>query len=100
MSLNAGRTLEGVASLGFNSLESAGYSNGMFYGMKPAAFSALCQSVGVEHISAHLGLNENNLEQLLTIVQRQDLSMLSSVFNGVHGCSDLEGFKESWTIYE
>ena len=95
MSLNAARTLEGVASLGFNWLESAGYSNGMFYGMKPAAFSALCQSVGMEHISAHLGLNENNLDAVAEDCAAAGLkyAVLPSLTRAWN--SDLEGFKRA-----
>ena len=95
MSLDPGRTLEGVASLGFNWLESAGYSNGMFYGLKPAEFTALCQSAGLEHISAHLGLSENNLDEVAEDCAEAGLkyAVLPSLPRSWN--SDLEGFRRA-----
>lgn len=44
-----------VGKMGYRFVEPAGYADGKFYGMEPAAFKALCESNGLDIISSHTG---------------------------------------------
>lgn len=44
-----------VGKMGYKFVEPAGYDNGKFYGMEPAAFKTLCESNGLSIISSHTG---------------------------------------------
>ena len=46
---------EAVAALGYEYVELAGYADGKFYGMEPAAFKALLAKHGLKAISSHPG---------------------------------------------
>jgi len=45
-----------VGEMGYKFVEPAGYSNGKFYGMEPAAFKALCAKNGLKVLSSHTGM--------------------------------------------
>ncbi|WP_116106095.1 sugar phosphate isomerase/epimerase family protein [Lewinella sp. IMCC34191] len=45
--------LEAVADLGYEYIEAAGYSDGKYYGMAPAAFKAMLDEVGLKPMSSH-----------------------------------------------
>lgn len=47
-------TLARIAQIGYNSIEAAGYEDGRFYGMPPAEFKSLLDSLGIEPLSTHL----------------------------------------------
>lgn len=47
--------LEAVAKIGYKNLETAGYSDGMIYGLAPADFKKRCDDLGMKCTSAHLG---------------------------------------------
>ena len=47
--------IEKVGKMGYKFVEPAGYSDGKFYKMKPAAFKALCESNGLKILSSHTG---------------------------------------------
>jgi sugar phosphate isomerase/epimerase len=44
-----------VGKMGYKFVEPAGYGNGKFYGMEPAAFKTLCETNGLTVISSHVG---------------------------------------------
>jgi sugar phosphate isomerase/epimerase len=44
-----------VGKMGYTFVEPAGYDNGKFYNMEPAAFKALCEDNGLQVISSHTG---------------------------------------------
>jgi len=44
-----------VGKMGYKFVEPAGYGDGKFYGMEPAAFKALCEANGLAIISSHTG---------------------------------------------
>jgi len=46
-------TLRKVAEIGYNLLEGAGYSNRLFYGLKPAEFKTLINDMGMSMPSTH-----------------------------------------------
>lgn len=45
--------IEKVAAMGYTFVEAAGYADGKFYGMEPAAFRALCEENGMFVLSSH-----------------------------------------------
>ncbi|PPK88048.1 sugar phosphate isomerase/epimerase [Neolewinella xylanilytica] len=45
--------LQAVADLGYEYIEAAGYSDGKYYGMEPAAFKAMLDEVGLKPMSSH-----------------------------------------------
>lgn len=48
-------SIEKVAKMGYTFVEPAGYANGKFYGMEPAAFKTLCEGNGLMVLSSHTG---------------------------------------------
>ena len=46
-------TLEKVAEIGYSTIEAAGYDNGKFYGLEPAAFRSMVSSTGMKVLSSH-----------------------------------------------
>ena len=48
-------SIEKVGAMGYQIVEAAGYGDGKFYGMEPAAFKALCQTNGLNFFSSHCG---------------------------------------------
>jgi sugar phosphate isomerase/epimerase len=55
MQTNAKRTIEEVAKMGYKFVEGAGYNDGKFYGMEPAAFKALLEANNLTMLSSHTG---------------------------------------------
>jgi sugar phosphate isomerase/epimerase len=47
--------VEKVGTMGYQIVEAAGYGDGKFYGMEPAAFKALCDANGLNFFSSHCG---------------------------------------------
>ncbi len=50
-------TLTRLAQMGYNSIEHAGYSNGLIYNLSPGKFKALVESLGMKLLSGHVGIN-------------------------------------------
>lgn len=48
-------TLAALGEMGYGFVEAAGYSDGKFYGMEPAAFRELVESNGMVFLSSHTG---------------------------------------------
>jgi sugar phosphate isomerase/epimerase len=48
-------TIEALGKMGYKFVEAAGYSDGKFYGMEPAAFKALCDANGLQFLGSHAG---------------------------------------------
>jgi len=46
-----------VADMGYTFVEPAGYGDGKFYGMEPAAFKTLCDENGIFVLSSHTSRN-------------------------------------------
>jgi sugar phosphate isomerase/epimerase len=47
--------LDKVSKMGYTFVEPAGYGDGKFYGMEPAAFKTLCEANGLLLLSSHTG---------------------------------------------
>lgn len=55
------RSLEKIAAIGYKNVEAASYSNGMFYGLKPADFRKLVEKYGMKAISSHATFNDSEI---------------------------------------
>ena len=55
-------TLKRVADIGYQYLELAGYSDGKFYGYKPAEFKKIVSDLGMEIISSHTGVEVKGVD--------------------------------------
>lgn len=56
-------TLKKVADIGYNWIEAASYSEGLFYNQKPADFRKKVENYGLKLVSTHSGINEFNLDK-------------------------------------
>jgi len=63
MNVDPDGTLKAVAEIGYNWVEGANYSDGLFYNQKPADFRKKVESHGLKLLSGHLGVNEKNINQ-------------------------------------
>jgi sugar phosphate isomerase/epimerase len=88
-------TLDRVAEIGYNWLEAADYKDGLFYGMNPAVFKREVESRGMELISSHIGIDKDNIDQLVDSASEARLKYLvlpslPSMWN-----SSVDGFKKA-----
>ena len=58
-------TLNRIAEIGYNWIEAADYSNGLFYGFDPARFAGIVNSAGMSLISSHNGMDMDNYERII-----------------------------------
>ena len=65
MSEDVEGTLDRIAALGFNWMEAADYSDGLFYGYDPATFRRMVESRGMKLISSHNGMSHDNYKQVI-----------------------------------
>ena len=68
MNADAEGTLRQLGEMGYSFVETAGYANGLFYGMEPETFSDMVKDSGMEFISSHLsrGLpTDDNYEETM-----------------------------------
>jgi sugar phosphate isomerase/epimerase len=67
MEKDVDKTLEAVAAIGYNWIEAADYSNGLFYKLKPAEFSIKARNAGLKLLSTHNGgLNPANIDKVIS----------------------------------
>ena len=88
-------TLDSVAEAGFNWIEAADYSEGLFHGMKPADFRKAVESRGMELISSHNGLNPDNLEKVIGDAGEAGLKYLVLPSLPRNWSSSLDGYREA-----
>jgi sugar phosphate isomerase/epimerase len=75
MASNPKATLQAVADAGYAYIESADYAEGKFYGMTPAEFKSVLDSLGLKAISAHMGMvTLENADQLIADVKAAGIS--------------------------
>jgi len=58
-------TLRKLAEIGYNNLEAAGYADGKFYGMEPGDFRKLMKDHGMNLLSSHCGITEENAAEVI-----------------------------------
>jgi sugar phosphate isomerase/epimerase len=70
MGKDAESTLQKVADAGYAYIEAAGYKEGKFYGMSPAAFNKTLSKIGLTPVSTHQGgLTLENVDQMIADVK-------------------------------
>lgn len=68
MNQDPAATLEKLGEMGYKFVEAAGYSDGEFYGMEPAAFQSLVEANDMVFLSSHIGHDlpdENNWDDAM-----------------------------------
>ena len=55
MKVNVAGTVAAVGQMGYKFVETAGYGDGLIYGMDPVEFKNLCESNGLKFLGAHTG---------------------------------------------
>lgn len=60
MAKDPAAALAGVASAGYDWIEAADHSGGLFYKMKPKEFGKLVRKAGLEQVSSHSGIRPDN----------------------------------------
>ncbi len=58
-------SLRKIKNIGFNAIETAGYSDKKFYGYKPKEFKKLSKSMGLAPQSSHSGVNLKDIDQII-----------------------------------
>ncbi len=76
MSKDPLHTLDRVAAIGYNWLEAADYSGGKFYGMSPVKFQKAVEDRGMELISSHIGMNADNIDEVVGSASEAGLKYL------------------------
>lgn len=88
-------TLDRVAETGYNWLEAADYSEGLFYGMNPAVFKREVESRGMELVSSHVGIDEDNIDQVVDSASEAGLKYLVLPSLPSRWNSSLDGFRKA-----
>ena len=68
MTSDAVGTLKQIAALGIKEIETAGSSKGYYYGLKPKEMKNICNDLGMQLVSGHIGLDDKwqeTMEQAL-----------------------------------
>ncbi|MCK5764495.1 MAG: sugar phosphate isomerase/epimerase, partial [Bacteroidales bacterium] len=58
-------SLEKISNIGYKNLEAAGYKDGKFYGMDPAAFKSLVEDHGMKLTSSHVTFEKDEIGTVL-----------------------------------
>ncbi len=95
MARDAQGTLAAVAEMGYNWIEAANYSNGMFYGMSPVEFRRVVESFGMKLISSHNGINRDNAVRMVEDAAEAGLSFLVLPSLPRTWSRSLDGFREA-----
>jgi len=90
------KTLEAVAAMGYNWVEAADYSDGLFYKLKPVEFRNKVKSAGLRLLSTHNGgLNTTNIDKIIADCSEAGIKYLVlPSLPGKWGRS-LDGYKEA-----
>ena len=76
MDKDAEGTLDRIAEIGYNWLEAASYADGKFYGRKPVDFRRMVENRGMELVSSHNGLDNDNLDEVVGAASEAGLKYL------------------------
>lgn len=58
-------TLKMIADIGYQSVEAAGYENGLFYGLKPKEYEKIVIGYGMKPLSSHSAVATDNAVQVI-----------------------------------
>lgn len=69
-------TMNKVAGIGFNAIETAGYADGKFYGFAPEEFKSIVEDMGMIPQSSHAGINLENIDETIEDTLNAGMSYL------------------------
>ncbi len=95
MSKNPLLTLDRVAALGYNWIEAADYRDGKFYGMNPGIFKKAVEDRGMELISSHIGVNTDNIDEVVASASQAGLRYLILPSLPEEWNKSLDGYKRA-----
>jgi len=76
MKIDLPGTLNRIASIGYNTLEAAGYSDGKFYGLEPGEFRKIVEDNGMEVTSSHAMFEEEEAGRAIEAHKRLGVDYL------------------------
>jgi len=89
-------TLKTVAEMGYNWIEAADYSNGLFYKLKPADFHKKVKSYGLKFLSSHNGdLNTSNIDKVVADCSEAGLKYVILPSLPRNWGKSLDGYKQA-----
>lgn len=89
-------TLKAVAEIGYNWVEAANYSNGLFYNLKPAEFRKKVENLGMKFLSSHNGgLNTSNIDKVIGDASEAGLKYLILPSLPGNWGKSLDGYKQA-----
>ncbi len=83
-------TMNQVADIGYNAIETAGYADRKFYGFDPAEFKTITEDMGMLAQSSHAGVNLTNIDETIedTIQAGMSYLVLPSLDKSIRGSID------------
>lgn len=69
-------TMNKVAEIGYNAIETAGYSDRKFYGFAPEEFKTIVENMGMVPQSSHAGVNLENIDETIEDTVNAGMSYL------------------------
>lgn len=69
-------TMKQVADIGYNAIETAGYTDRKFYGFDPVEFKSITEDMGMIAQSSHAGVNLTNIEETIEDTIQAGMSYL------------------------
>ena len=69
-------TMEQVAKIGYNAIETAGYGERKFYGYAPEEFKSIALDLGLTPQSSHAGVNLENIDKMVEDTVNAGMSYL------------------------
>ena len=88
-------TLSAITRTGYNWVEAANYSNGLFYNQKPAVFRNKVDSLGLKLISSHCSFSSENIDIIVSDTVEAGISYLVLPSLSVSWRRTLDGYKEA-----
>jgi sugar phosphate isomerase/epimerase len=88
-------TLKAVADMGYNWIEAADYSNGLFYKIKPAEFRKKVEGLGMKFLSSHNGINASNADKMIADASEAGLKYLVLPSLPGQWGKSLDGYKQA-----
>jgi sugar phosphate isomerase/epimerase len=88
-------TLKAVADMGYNWVEAASYSKGLFYNQKPADFRRKVESFGLKLISSHSGVNTENIDKAVEDAAEAGMEYMVLPSLPVRWRKSLDSYKET-----
>jgi sugar phosphate isomerase/epimerase len=90
MKTNVAATVAAVGQMGYKFVETAGYGDGLIYGMDPVEFKNLCESNGLKFLGAHTGQDVPTQEKWAETMAWWDVCIAA------HKAADVKWIVQPW----